>query len=166
MPSASSWLMLVPSSLRLPAPVNLGVRLSSNSRRNYSVSHSLHQMDIRETIKHAHDYALSDAAILDCCKADGITLEDFCNQFAKAVAADFLSDQIDYDYGDQVMNFLFSFMTDPLYQSRHSVLPEPAWSIYLAFDRGEYRNKECDRMSDIPSEKYTRPELARILTAS
>ena len=27
MPSAFSWLMLVPSSLRLPAPVNLGVRL-------------------------------------------------------------------------------------------------------------------------------------------
>ena len=26
MPSASSWLMLVPSSLRLPAPVNQGVR--------------------------------------------------------------------------------------------------------------------------------------------
>ena len=28
MPSAFSWLMLVPSSLRLPAPVNLGVRLN------------------------------------------------------------------------------------------------------------------------------------------
>ena len=34
MPSAFSWLMLVPSSLRLPAPVNQGVRLSSNSRHN------------------------------------------------------------------------------------------------------------------------------------
>ena len=30
--------MLVPSSLRLPAPVNQGVRLSSNSRTNYANS--------------------------------------------------------------------------------------------------------------------------------
>ena len=32
MPSAFSWLMLVPSSLRLPAPVNQGVRLNNMSR--------------------------------------------------------------------------------------------------------------------------------------
>jgi hypothetical protein len=37
MPSASSWLMLVPSSLRLPAPVNLGVRSRLKIRSGNSV---------------------------------------------------------------------------------------------------------------------------------
>ena len=44
MPSAFSWLMLVPSSLRLPAPVNQGVRPCSNTRRGFVRLLSLVQM--------------------------------------------------------------------------------------------------------------------------
>ena len=38
MPSAFSWLMLVPSSLRLPAPVNQGVRLLRASSNDQSLT--------------------------------------------------------------------------------------------------------------------------------
>lgn len=122
-------------------------------------------MDIRAFIERARHEEPSAADIMAFCEAFTVTPERFCNLFAKAVAIDFLAGQTDFDQGDQAMNFLFVFMTNPLYQSQHGTLPEPAWSIYLAFDRGEYLHPEHDQPSDIPSEKYTRPELVKLLAA-
>lgn len=39
---------------------------------------------------------------------------------------------------------------------------EPAYSIFLAFDDGEYRRSK-DAVSVDPSEKYTRPQIEIIL---
>lgn len=81
------------------------------------------------------------------------------NQVAMAVARLFIEGRRDFHYGDAVMNTLFSDMVD---LSLHADMPEPAFSIYLAFDAGEYRHPG-DGQDELPWEKWTRPALERIL---
>lgn len=81
------------------------------------------------------------------------------NQVAMAVARLFIEGQRDFHYGDAVMNTLFSDMVD---LSLNADMPEPAFSIYLAFDAGEYRHPG-DGQDERPWEKWTRPALERIL---
>ena len=54
MPSAFSWPMLVPSSLRLPAPVNLGVRLLAAIR---TIGHNRMAMNIKSKAKQLAEQA-------------------------------------------------------------------------------------------------------------
>jgi hypothetical protein len=41
--------------------------------------------------------------------------------------------------------------------------PDLFWSVFLAFDEGEYGHRE-DRTGDDPIAKYTRPMIAQIVT--
>ncbi len=106
-----------------------------------------------------------DLAVLAYCESERLSLKVFCNQVALAVAAAFLANRIDYDYGDDVMNYLMGFMTSEFFLRRNeNTVPEPAWSICHAFDRGEYWMKNVDLPSEVPSEKYTRPALTKLLS--
>ncbi|AXK57459.1 hypothetical protein DWF74_01965 [Pseudomonas protegens] len=92
---------------------------------------------------------------------DGVQI-DRCalfNQVAMAVARLFIEGRRDFHYGDAVMNTLFSDIVD---LSLNADMPEPAFSIYLAFDAGEYRHPG-DGQDELPWEKWTRPALERIL---
>lgn len=74
------------------------------------------------------------------------------------VAARYARNEIDYGPADWIINNLFLAMTvDPL--SKWSDL---FFDIYNAFDSGEYRRNGDGDVE--PSEKYTRPEIARILS--
>jgi len=57
------------------------------------------------------------------------------------------------------MNLLFSDIVDLAVRAE---MPEPAFSIYLAFDAGEYSHIG-DATDAFPWEKWTLPELERIL---
>lgn len=120
-------------------------------------------------IEHAISLIRTDAkdanlAVLAYCESEHLSLNDFCNQLARAIAQAFLENRIDYDLGDEVMNYLMGFMTSEFFFSRNeNTVPDPAWSIFLAFDRGEYRNEKFDAQEDVPSEKYTRPWLTQLL---
>ncbi|MFO3797835.1 MAG: hypothetical protein ACK8QZ_11240, partial [Anaerolineales bacterium] len=60
---------------------------------------------------------------------------DLLNQLAIFVARLFVTGTRDFHYCDEVMNIVFSDIVD---LSLHAEMPEPAFSIYLAFDSGEY----------------------------
>ncbi|WIA56157.1 hypothetical protein N6H05_24610 [Sphingobium sp. WTD-1] len=83
---------------------------------------------------------------------------ELTERLALDVAARYAQREIDYGPADWIINNLFLAMTDD---------PLSNWSdlffdIYNAFDSGEYRR---DGDGDVePSEKYTRPEIARILS--
>ncbi|CAI8772436.1 Mitotic-spindle organizing protein 1 [Pseudomonas brassicacearum] len=81
------------------------------------------------------------------------------NQVAIAVAEGFISNIQDFEFCDEIMNALFVAIVDV---SMHAPMPEPAFSIYRAFDTGEYTHSG-DFTDVCPWEKYTRPEIERIL---
>ena len=93
------------------------------------------------------------------CEHLQIDSRDLLNQLAISVARLFLTGTRDFHYCDEVMNIVISDFVD---FSMHAEMPQPAFSIYQAFDAGEYLHSDDDR--DVcPWEKWTRPDLKRIL---
>jgi len=105
------------------------------------------------------------AEIMAYCVSNKIEPEEFCNQFAMAIATGFHSGQYSYGFCDDAMNYLWGFMTNPPVFSSDKEMPEPAFSIYEAFDAGEYYHN--GDLPDVdPVEKYTRPLIIDILSSS
>jgi hypothetical protein len=90
------------------------------------------------------------------CAAQGINLKDLYNRIALIVAERFNNDTLSYADGDGVMNAVLGMMVDGK-TPMESI--QPAWSIYLAFDEGEYYHGG----STDPVESFTRPEIRNIL---
>lgn len=88
-----------------------------------------------------------------------IDSRDLLNQLAISVARLFITGGRDFHYCDEVMNIVISDIVD---LSLYAEMPEPAFSIYQAFDAGEYWHSGDDR-EVFPWERWTRPELERIL---
>jgi len=84
--------------------------------------------------------------------------EEFCNRCSITVAERFLKKEIKFLEADTVANNLFALMIEKCGSS----LPEPAYSIYLAFDAGEWHHPS-DKKEDDPEDLYTIPDLAKIL---
>ncbi|WP_397452056.1 hypothetical protein [Pseudomonas sp. NA-150] len=93
------------------------------------------------------------------CEHLQINSRDFLNQLAIAVARLFITGTCDFHYCGEVMNIVSSDIVD---LSMHAEMPEPAFSIYRAFDAGEYWHSG-DTEDVFPWEKWTRPELETIL---
>lgn len=105
------------------------------------------------------------------CIKNRIGLASFCNEFTLFIAKGFDSYQFDYELCDEIMNLLFLFMSDHLlienqtlndFSYKLETIPEPAFSIFQAFDAGEYCRKS-DLPHENPVEKYTRPLINKIL---
>lgn len=98
-------------------------------------------------------------------KDHNVPFQSLCNEIAKNLAKNYLLGKLDFDFCDQVMNRINTFMIDALFENIIETLPEPADSIYLAFDQGEYHHSNDDRDRNIdPAEKYTKPRLQEIMT--
>lgn len=93
------------------------------------------------------------------CEHLQINSRDLLNQLAISVARLFITGARDFHYCDEVMNIVISDIVD---LSMHADMPQPASSIYQAFDAGEYWHSGDDR-DVFPWEKWTRPELEIIL---
>lgn len=91
-----------------------------------------------------------------------ISFESLCNQIANNLAKNYLLGKLDFYFCDQVMNRIDTFIIDALSEEIIDTFPEPAYSIYIAFDQGEYYHKDDDRSID-PAEKYTKPMLSEII---
>jgi hypothetical protein len=86
-------------------------------------------------------------------KNNNFALSAFCNKAALIIARPFLNADLSFEDADAVVNCLYS-----LYIGEAVELPEPADSIHLAFDRGEYAIGEED-----PVKEHTRAMLRNIL---
>ncbi|WP_448090090.1 hypothetical protein [Pseudomonas azerbaijanoccidentalis] len=111
------------------------------------------------------DYVLTviekapDTELSVMCEQLQIDSRDLLNQLAISVARLFITGTRDFHYCDEVMNTVISDIID---LSMHADMPQPAFSIYQAFDAGEYWHTGDDR-DVFPWEKWSRPELERIL---
>lgn len=93
-----------------------------------------------------------------CC-ANGIERSDLYNQIALIVARRFHAGTLSYEDGDAAMNAVFQLMTDDAVNGHPDPFVQPAWSIYLAFDEGEY----CHGGTTDPVETFTRPQIRQVL---
>ena len=75
---------------------------------------------------------------------------------ALRLALGFNNNALDFDFCDQVVNELHGVITH-----RNEDRPDLFWSIFLAFDAGEYYH-DGNRSID-PVEAYTRPQIAQIV---
>lgn len=103
--------------------------------------------------------------ILSYCNAEQVSHESFFNYFSLELARGFHEQRYAYDDCDALMNQVFGMMTTTLFFGADINTPEPAFSIFLAFDSGEY-HRPHDLSHENPVEKYTRPRVAKILKAS
>jgi len=103
---------------------------------------------------------LSDEDVATFCEAEGLRREDLWNRVAVTIAKRFAAGTMSFDDADAAMNAIDAEMIeDALQVGNGYVYPEPAFSIYEAFDAGEF-----DRGDGVdPVENYTRPRLAEIL---
>src|SRR5215467_12497445 len=73
------------------------------------------------------------------CKEQDSTLHDFYNRAALTIAKRFHDGLMSYDDADIAMNRFWHLMIDDAVKFGNDFqLPEPAYSIYCAFDAGEY----------------------------
>ena len=100
------------------------------------------------------------AEILAFCEQSKFSPEVFCNEFSILVAKGFLEATMSYEFCDCAMNYLWGFITSPLFGFENAI-PELAFAIYEAFDQGEYYHSNDSRDID-PREKYTRPMITEI----
>lgn len=107
---------------------------------------------LEQLIQQATSGKINRAEVESYCVANNIEVPDLCNRIALTIAQRFHAGTFSYKDGDGVMNALFSLIVE--YET-----VEPAWSIYLAFDEGEYNH---DGSSD-PVESFTRPQIRNIL---
>jgi len=102
------------------------------------------------------------AEIMAHCAAPQIDPADFCNEFALSIANGFNNGQLTYEFCDDAMNYLFGFMTHPPVFGADKDMPEPAFTIYEAFDAGEF-TRPGDAPDVDPVEKYTKPLIKEVL---
>ena len=94
------------------------------------------------------------------CQANGMQPSELWNSMALSVAKAFQRGKVPFRDADAALNAIWSQMV--VDAERHGdgfVLPEPAYSIYQAFDAGEYDHGD----NEDPVKKYTRQMIEQIL---
>ena len=120
-------------------------------------------MTIQELILDAYDTyrgVLDRRRIRDYSESENVSVDNVYNEISIQVAEAFLAGVMDYAEGDGIMNAVYALMIDDLAANvGNCSFSEPAYSIFEAFDQGEFDHVDgCD-----PVEKFTRPMLAEIL---
>jgi hypothetical protein len=109
--------------------------------------------DIESIIQDAVKGQLDRDAFYGFCTSQNLRFDEVCNTIALAIAKRFNDSDMTYDDADGVANALSGLMIAHVTREPEASLPEPAWTIYLAFDAGEYdRGDGAD-----PVEKFTKP---------
>jgi hypothetical protein len=95
---------------------------------------------------------LADSDVEEWSRRAGLPSAVLYDALALRLAFGFNSNALDFGFCDQVLNELHAI--------RDEVRSELFWSIFLAFDAGEFYH-DGNRSID-PVEAYTRPEIAQI----
>lgn len=107
----------------------------------------------------ADGLTLSDLAVT--CEKFDVTPQDVLNELSVAVAEGYLEGSLIYDFCDGVMNGIINAVVEV---GMTNEMPQPAFSLYQAFDQGEWFRSNDPPGTD-PSEKYTKPVVREIMQA-
>jgi len=94
------------------------------------------------------------------CGAEGMDIDQLLNRMAMTIAGAFDGGAMPFAEADAAANTIYLLMMDEASQAgAQYALPEPAFSIYVAFDEGEYQHQP----GEDPVETYTRPQIRALL---
>lgn len=100
-----------------------------------------------------------------CCQQHACRLPQAINQLACQVAQQLLSQSLSYAEGLQTMQGLLAVMTSSAAAEQlQGKMPEPAASIYLAFEAGSFQHVGDDGHMD-SAQQHTLPLLQDVLAA-
>jgi hypothetical protein len=105
----------------------------------------------------AEGLTLSDLAAI--CERFGVAPHDVLNGLSVAVAEGYLQGSLPYDFCDGVMNGIINAVVEV---GMTNDMPQPAFSLYQAFDQGEWFRNNDPPETD-PSEKYTKYVVEEIM---
>lgn len=100
---------------------------------------------------------LSDLAAT--CEKFDVAPQDVLNELSVAVAEGYLQGSLLYDFCDGVMNGIINAVVEV---GMTNDMPQPAFSLYQAFDQGEWFRSNDPPETD-PSKKYTKPMVEEIM---
>ncbi|NMN78960.1 hypothetical protein AF70_00045510 [Pseudomonas sp. KD5] len=93
------------------------------------------------------------------CEKFDVAPQDVLNELSVTVAEGYLQGSLIYDFCDGVMNGIINAVIEV---GMTNEMPQPAFSLYQAFDQGEWIRSNDPPETD-PSEKYTKPVVQEIM---
>ena len=117
------------------------------------------RVSLDDIIRKAADNPFDTDEVAAVCVEQSITRDDFADLVSRTIASRYHSGELDFGFCDGVMNHLYAFIT----MRGDLPMPDYAYSVFLAFDEGEYYHTG-DPPGSSPEELYTRPAIAEILT--
>lgn len=117
-------------------------------------------ISIDDIIARATESAIDRVQVQAFCQKEGVSLDDLYNRVAVTIARRFHDGMMSYEDADAAMNRIWGMVIEDTVRFGDGFeLPEPAFSVYEAFDAGEYDHGD----GADPVEKYTRPLVAKII---
>ena len=99
---------------------------------------------------------LTEADIQRWTASLGVSRAALYDQIAIHLARAFYNSELTFAFCDAVVNDIHGVIT-----GANEELPDLFWSVYLAFDEGEYYHN--NNRDEDPIEIYTRPQIAEII---
>src|SRR4051812_22172459 len=94
--------------------------------------------DIESIIGAGTSGRLNHDAVYAFAHRQNLAFDDVCNAVALTIAKRFNDFSMSYEDADGVANALSDLMISHIQRDTEVAFPEPAWTIYLASDAGEY----------------------------
>jgi len=114
--------------------------------------------DLEQLIHRAIEGSLGREQIDSTCVSMQLPPNDLYNELALVIARRFISGDMGFEDADLAINSIWSLMI--MSTDRNSDLADPAYSIYQAFDEGEYDHGD----GEDPIEKFTKPRITELLS--
>jgi hypothetical protein len=119
----------------------------------------LSKVELKELSVKAEAEGLTLSDLVPICERFGATPHDVLNELSVAVAEGYLQGSLPYDFCDRVMNGIINAVVEA---GMTNDTPQPAFSLYQAFDQGEWFRINDPPATD-PSEKYTKHVVEEIM---
>ncbi|WP_085708480.1 MULTISPECIES: hypothetical protein [unclassified Pseudomonas] len=117
--------------------------------------------ELNALLVEAEDNGLTLSDLAATCTQFSIAPRDLLNELSITIAEGYLERSLDYEFCDGVMNGIINAVVEV---AMTEDMPEPAFSLYQAFDLGEWIRSE-DLPGTDPGEKYARPVVEDIMRA-
>ena len=118
----------------------------------------LPQDELNELSETAETYGLTLGDLLPICERFSVAPKDVLNELSIAVAEGYLDGSLTYEFCDGVMNGIINAVVEV---SVTDDMPQPAFSLYQAFDQGEWFRSDDPPVT--AGGKYTKPVVVEIM---
>lgn len=117
------------------------------------------KIELKELSVKAEADGLTLSDLVPICERFAVAPHDVLNELSVAVAEGYLQGSLLYDFCNGVMNGIINAVVEV---GMTNDMPQPAFSLYQAFDQGEWFRSNDPPETD-PSEKYTKPVVEEIM---